>query len=381
MTQQLWTPEFRRIAVAYLLLFVSFYMLLPMVPFQMESQLDIPLRDTTLMMLLFVPGMLLVGPLMSYLLDVYRRKSVAMFSFIVMSLVTLGYGFVQAKEEFMLLCVVHGMAFQMASVAGMTLGIDVTNTLLRNEGNVRLVVSTRLGMLLGVGIGVVVTRLFGFTTLLYASILVGLVSILILARMYVPFRAPIEVQKFSSDRFFMWRGVVPALNISFFTMMVGMLFSLQRTACGEGIQVMEVVIPDLIFVAVGFLLMSVVMLHVRTKRVLELVVAGSVLFLAGFTGMNTFWSVPCMLLIGSGIGMVVPVLLRSLIQLSEHCQRCTATATYQLSAETGVLLGIFLAVRVGHQELYRVGVGVAAAALLFFVCITYPYYKMMRRRD
>lgn len=380
MTKQIWTPDFLKISVAYLCLFVSCYMLLPVVPVEMAGRLGLSASQVGTASLLFVPGMLLVGPFMSHMLDAYRRKSVAMFAFVVMSLVTVAYGIVDSKEQFMALCLVHGIAFQMASTAGLTLGIDVTNPQLRTEGNVKFVSLARLGMFVGVALGILVWELLEFKAVLYASVLAGLVGILILSALYVPFRAPMSVSPCSCDRFMLFRGLIPALNVSLFTMLVGLLLPMHQTLFHDGIRLWGVSIPVFAFIASGFLISCLILLRVGITRVLELVAVGSALLLCGFICINEVPPLFYVLLIGLGFGLVLPVMLLLLIRLAEHCQRCTANATYQFAVELGVLSGIMVACCLDNAVIYQAGIGIAALALFLFGAVTYPYYKKMRRR-
>lgn len=381
MTRQLWTTEYLRITLVYLLLFAAFYMQLPILPLVMAERLALSVEQTVEIMLLFIPGLLLIGPLMSYLLDTYRRKSVAMFAFVLMGLVTAAFGFVRAREMLMLLCFVQGIAFQMASVAAMTLGIDVTNSLLRTEGNVQLVTYSRLGMLVGISSGTFVVQNYGFVFVLYVSLAVIMLGMVLLSRLYVPFRAPMSVSKYSGDRFFFLRGLVPSLNIVFFAALFGIMLPLHNVLFHQGLVVDGGVVPGFLLVVIGFILSWIVYHRTCVKGyVFVPVVLGVILFMIGLVGHDGDWSVLCLLMIGVGVGLAVPALLLLLIQLSQHCQRCTATASFQLASEIGILGGVLLAVHVGDLNIYRIGFGVASIGVLFFICITYPYYRMMRCR-
>lgn len=98
----------------------------------------------------------------------------------------------------------------MATTAGITLAIDITGTHLRSSGNVAFAWAARIGMLVGIALGVVIYQWYDFHILLYVSVICGLVGVFFVSRVYVPFRAPIVTRLCSSDRFLLPRGWLPS---------------------------------------------------------------------------------------------------------------------------------------------------------------------------
>ena len=94
MAIKLWTAHFMRICIANLLLFVSLYVLFPVLSIEMAERLGVPVAQTGVIFLFLTLGMLLIGPFHAYLVDAYKRKYVCMFSFAVMVAATVGYAFV-----------------------------------------------------------------------------------------------------------------------------------------------------------------------------------------------------------------------------------------------------------------------------------------------
>ena len=77
-----------------------------------------------------------------------------MLSFGIMVAATAGYTLVQSATHLLLLCLVQGISFGMAATAGITLAIDVTNSTFRSAGNVVFSWAARLGMIIGIVLGV-----------------------------------------------------------------------------------------------------------------------------------------------------------------------------------------------------------------------------------
>ena len=201
MAVKLWTVHFMRICVANLLLFISLYVLFPVLPIEMSERLGLPVTETGVIFLFFTLGMFLIGPFHAYLVDAYKRKNVCLFSFALMVAATVGYAFVTNITELILLSTVQGLAFGIATTAGITLAIDITNSTLRSAGNVSFSWIARLGMILGIILGVWFDQHYAFKTLLTVSVTTGALGILTVAGVYVPFRAPFVTKLYSFDRF------------------------------------------------------------------------------------------------------------------------------------------------------------------------------------
>ena len=201
MAVKLWTVHFMRICVANLLLFISLYVLFPVLSVEMADRLGVPAAQTGVIFLFFTLGMFLIGPFHAYLVDAYKRKNVCLFSFALMVAATVGYAFVTNITELILLSTMQGLAFGIATTAGITLAIDITNSTLRSAGNVSFSWIARLGMILGIILGVWFDQHYAFKTLLTVSVTTGALGILTVAGVYVPFRAPFVTKLYSFDRF------------------------------------------------------------------------------------------------------------------------------------------------------------------------------------
>ena len=62
MAVKLWTVHFMRIGVANLLLFISLYVLFPVLSVEMADRLGVPAAQTGVIFLFFTLGMFLIGP-------------------------------------------------------------------------------------------------------------------------------------------------------------------------------------------------------------------------------------------------------------------------------------------------------------------------------
>ena len=176
------TLNFWRMCTANLLLFISVYMLFPLLPFVMGEQLGVSVGQAGSMFLVFVVAMFAVGPFHAYLVDEYKRKHVLLYSALIMLAAVLGYAFVDGYTKFLLLAAVQGACFGLATTAGITVAIDITTSARRSAGNMVYAWAARLGMLVGVVLGIGMYKMYGFRMVTYLSVAAGLASIFFASR-------------------------------------------------------------------------------------------------------------------------------------------------------------------------------------------------------
>lgn len=388
MIANLWKLSFLRMCVAYLLLFASLYMLLPAVPLVMANRFDLPTDKTGVVFLCFVLGMFAIGPLHSYLVDAYKRKHICLYAFGAMVVATAGYMFVHSYTELLLLCFVQGISFGIATTASITLSIDITDSPFRSVGNVTLSWAARFGTIAGIALGVYLYYLHSFETLVYISTAIGAIGVLCIAGVYVPFRAPIGARLCSFDRFLLPRGWIPAINMILVAFIPGALLLVFPQPLKE-VAIGGILIPFFAMAAVGFLLSALLarcFFH-GEKRMIPQVLAGLVavvlsLSLLAYPSENTVLFTA--ILLGVGLGLATPALLLMLVKLSRHCQRATANTTHLLSWEAGIAWGVatacYLDVHAGQELIVQAALLVAVASLVFFVAVTFPYFKKHKVR-
>lgn len=310
------TPDFVRMCLSNGLLFASVYMVL------LSPYMSMRLY------LLFAVGMLAVGPFHAYLGDAYKRKHVYLWSVLGLMACAAGYGWVTDSAGRMLLSFLQGASFGLATTAGITLSIDITTSERRTEANVQYALAGRVGMLAGIAGALWTGDVWLPMQTLYLSLAVGLLSLLLAARVYVAFRAPIGVGWISADRFFLPRAWLPALNVWLRLFPVGvflpLMFAPQWRVAG--------------LVVIAFLVLQTAL---------------------SWTGL--------------------------FINLSQHCQRGTANTTCCLSIDLGILSGLALCYGclASGTSLVALLVGALSAAvlsLLLYLSVTRPYYRKHRVR-
>ncbi len=385
MAVKLWTIHFMRVCVANLLLFISLYVLFPVLPIEMAEHLGVSVAKTGLIFLFFTLGMFFIGPFHAYIVDAYKRKHVCMFSFALIIASAVGYNFVTNLTELILLSAVQGVAFGIATTAGITLAIDVTNTALRSAGNINFSWLARLGMIIGIALGVWLYQYYSFNNLLTVSVICGAVGILLIAGVYVPFRAPIVTKLYSCDRFLLLRGWPLALNLILVSFVSGLLIPLVHPFLNDFMLAdWGAYIPFFAGVGIGYLLsLLFVRIFVLGENALRAVVLGILLQLISISLLSGGYPVVLSsILLGLGLGLIMPEFLVMFVKLSHHCQRGTANTTHLLAAEIGLSLGVAVACHFDLQtdRMLLIAQLASSLALLLFIFVSYPYYKKKKAR-
>ena len=150
-------------------------------------------------------------------------------------------------------------------------------------------------------------------------------------------------------------------------------------------------IPFFAVVGTGFFISAVFLkLLFKEDNFLRQIISGLIVMILA-TALLAFpvaelTTAPGAVLLGIGMGLVTPEFLLMFVKLSQHCQRGTANTMHLLSWETGISIGIAIACYTTAQipeslpVLYRFCLAMAVLSLIFFLLVTYPYFKKKRFR-
>jgi MFS family permease len=384
----MWKANFRKVCLGNLLIFISQYMLFPIFPVAMAEKLDLSIATTGGMFPVMALGMILIGPFYSHLMDIYKRKSLCIFAFTIVFAATIGYTLINSPLELLALSLVQGFAFGVANSSIITLGIDVNVSDNRSKGNVIFGWFTRLGMILGVGSGSAVYLNFGFETLIAASVITGCAGVLSVAAMHIPFRAPIGMPLCSIDRFFLPHTFPFVLNMITIAFVPGALLPLIHFKIKDTFLLDEWTAPYFAIAGGAFLLSVFLVKLLKKLSLLVQALLGMTAMVCAICSLILFDSMSGQLLsailLGLGLSVITPAFLFFFINLSSHCQRSTANTTHLLSWKIGISTGIaascYLTVNESSGAAFRAALMASVLAVVFFIAVSYPYYRKKKVR-
>jgi MFS family permease len=395
---QLFTPSFVRICIGNFLLFMGFYLLLPVLPLYLLEEFHASGTQIGVTLALYTVAALLARPFSGFVADRFSRKPVYLIFYLAFTLLFINYPLVNTLLLFALLRIFHGMAFGMVTTAGNTLVVDILPSSRRGEGLGYFGVANNLAMAIGPMVGLMLHDAFhSFDALFYTALGCGTIGFFFAYSVKVAKKPKAIAEPMSLDRFFLLKGlraglclllisipygittsyvalyareinVMGSMGLFFSLLAAGMIVS--RTFAGTRIdrgQLLQVITVGMSIVCVAFFLFSGLSL-----LPFSLIYLTSVLF----------FLVP--LLLGVGYGMVFPAYNTLFVDLAPHNRRATASSTYLTSWDVGIGIGLVLGGRMvdltGLGAAYLLGSLLVLASVFLFVSQVAPHFKRNKLR-
>ena len=331
---KLWHREFWQLAVANLLLSMSVYMLIPVLPLWLIQTENFTMSEVGWSMGVFAVGLYMTGPFVSYLVQHYRRNKVCLWAIfgVIMTLALLRY-IETLKGEFVDLFLillqryVMGIFFGLAQmVLASTLVIDTCESYQRTEAN-------------------------------HSASWFGRFA--------------------SCDRFLLNQGGLLFANLLMISLALGIIIGQMTT------------LPQFGMMMVGFLFALLAQRFVfRDAELKSEVVTGLILMLAAQLLMITKQTQPSAeyissTFIGMATGIIGSRFLLFFIKLSRHCQRGTSQSSFMLAWETGIAVGV--AMTYGLSQILPLSMTLLAivltvAALMLYHGVTHTWFMNHKNR-
>ena len=380
----LWHADFWILAITNLLITMSVYMLIPILPVWMLGSTGFSQQGVGIVMGVYGIGLFLLGGFCNWLVQRYRRNRVCLCAIALVFLALLGCWLVERElhqswlqyRVLLFLRLVLGAGFGLVQmILSSTLIIDKSESFQRTEANHASAWFGRFALSLGPMLSIVFARTT-FSPIL-ASAALALAAYILLATVKFPFRTPDDgVKKISGDRFFLPVAKWLFLNLFLICLSVGILMSTQFTAMFYAM------------VMVGF---AVALLAERFAFVdadlKSQVVAGSILIAAALmmilTRKQMIVNYISPVFVGLGIGLIGSRFLLFFIKLSKHCQRGTAVSTYMLGWESGLAAGLFVGYFFFAEDLHlALSASLVCLILAFglYVAFTHQWYIRKKNR-
>lgn len=413
MKERLFTPSYIFILAANFLLFFGFWLLIPILPFYLKETYGCPEAVLGVILSCYTASGLCVRPFSGYLMDKFPRKPIYILCYFICASMFLGYMAAAALSWFIILRMLHGMAFSGVTVGGNTLCVDIMPSSRRGEGLGYYGLTNNTAMALGPMTGLFLHDHVSYELIFITGIAFNIVGFI--CAVCVKARTPeslktrksgmmctdsgtaISRQKLSLDRFILLKGIPVSISLLMLSVPYGATtnfvaiyakeinldvptgFFFTLMACGMGVsriaagkQVDRGYITQCIHfgfypVILAFLLLSLC----RFVTPINMTVATAM-----------FFTIP--LLLGIGFGIIFPAMNSLYINLAPNNQRATATSTYLTAWDVGLGIGIALSGMIAHcftfYMVYLTGSVLCILSLLFFVRKVTPHYNQNKLR-
>lgn len=204
---RLWTKAFILLMVGNLFVFMSFQMLIPTLPPYIKS-LGASGLEIGLVTALFSIGAVVIRPFIGFMLEYRSRKLLVMLGVVCLLLITLLYPLSNIVFVFLLVRLLHGLAWGWSTTVNGTAAVDVIPNSRLGEGMGYYGLSITLGMIIAPSLGIYLFQVTSFSNLILISAILGLISILLL--WIVKYNTPqsVEATKKEDLTFSYWGSLI-----------------------------------------------------------------------------------------------------------------------------------------------------------------------------
>ena len=347
---KLWTKNFISISFSNLFLFLTFYILLVTLPSYALDELHSNSSMAGLMTTVFLLSAIISRPLAGKWLERAGNKKVLLTALILFAAASLLYFLPKTVGGFLVIRLLHGIGFGMATTAVGTIVADIIPASRRGEGMGYFAMSTNLAMVFGPFFGLLAMQQWGARPLFILSVIVAFCSLITgLIVKHNTFETPEQTKahsSFSISSLFEVSAVPISIVGSFMAIVYSALLSFVSIYAGE-IHLEHIA-------SMFFVVYAIVLLASRpfTGKWLDqygpnvisfpciILFAIGMFILSQSNGAVTFLLSAG--LIGIGWGTLFPTFQTIAIQDAEPRKRGLATATFLSIYDTGIALGSFI---------------------------------------
>ncbi len=385
---KLWTKNYILAFISNMLIFYSFYMLVPILPFYAMNDLHLNESSTGVVLALYTVAALIIRPFSGFLVDKFSRKPLYILCYSLFAIIFAGYALTNIITIFVILRILHGFGFGLSTVSGSTIAIDVMPAQRRGEGIGYFGLSYTFAQSLGPLTGFYLYSHYDFQVIFiiaFGIAAVGLLSIfpISLPPHQTPKAAAVD-EKLSLDRFILVKGLPCIILLLLVGYSYGTLTNFIGIYCANSSFKCDAGLFFLIFAAGVALSRLLSAKAINEGKVVSVAIVGALLIAAGFFAL-AFCTWSWLFFVGSvaigiGSGCVNPAFQTLLINMAPHNRRGTANATFYTFFDMGIGGGIIMGgVIIEHFNftlLLSICAGLILLGVLHFKLISAKHYHL-----
>ena len=354
MKDRLGTRDYYFILTANLLLYFGFWLPVPILPFYLAENYTASNFLIGLVLSCYTIAALCIRPFSGYLLDGFARKPLYLIAYFLFTLVFSGYIIAATLAFFIVLRVLHGLAFGMVTVGGNTVVIDIMPSSRRGEGLGYYGLTNNIGMAIGPTVGLFMHEAgIPYKYIFACGLAVCTLGLVFASLVRTPYRPPIKREPLSPDRFILIKGLPPGLSLLLLSVPYGITTNFVAVYAKQiGITAQTGLFFT--FMAVGMAISRIFGgKKVDKGKIIEVITVGMYVVLFAFFALAAcaltskwndmfttilFFSVSFAL--GLGFGIMFPAFNALFVNLAPNNLRGTAVSTYLTSWDVGIGVGM-----------------------------------------
>jgi MFS family permease len=376
--EKLWTKSFVVLTVCNFLLFLNLQMILPSLPSYVKDVFHASNFTVSLVTSLFALSAIVARVFAGQALRRGKRNLMIFLGLVVALLATAGYYWCGTIVMFLLMRMLYGVGFGMASTTFPTMTSNVIPPRRMGEGMGYFGLSTSLAMSIGPTIGLTLLRQYGFGSLIVGATLVVAaifpLTWLVRSLLKQPEPAVVPSQGAAAKRGpFIERAILLPFSLNF----------LLSIAYGGLLGFMALFGKEAHLANVGYFFLanavSVLLVRPISGKIYDkkghraLLIPGAVLVIAGLL-LVSYTTTMTMLVIaalvfGSGFGIMQPTLQTWTIQASSPEYRGMANGMFLNSIDLGVAIGSMLLGTIAMSTSYAVMFRISIVFMVLFVAV------------
>lgn len=345
----LWNADYTKVWTGNFMMYFAFYLIGPLLPLYLRDVFAADKATIGLALSGYTIAALVIRMFCGYLVDTYPRKKVLLLCYGAFAFMFAGYFITGSILLFAVIRTLHGAPFGATTVSASTVAIDVLHPLRRAEGIGYYGLSNNIAMAIGPSAGLLLHRLIGNYTALFAiSLTFALVGFLINATVKCGPRPPVpDKKKISLDRFLLVNAWSQAITIMCLSFAFGILTTYVAIYSQESLGMESGSGTFFLILAVGLIIARLTGNGaLRRGLVVRNASMGAILALLGYAVFafvsNKAGYFASAFIIGFGQGNMYPAMQTMFINLTGHDRRGTANSTILTAWDAGVGLGIIL---------------------------------------
>lgn len=391
------TPGYCLILAANFLLYFAFYLILPILPFYLTEVFHTGNATVGIILSCYTVASLCIRPFSGYLLDTLARKPLYLIAYFLFITIFAGYLLAGVLTLFILLRMMHGLAFGMVTVAGNTIVIDITPSSRRGEAVGYYGLMNNTAMSFGPMTGLFMHDTCSFQTIFICAFVSGALGFVAACLVKTPPKQHVKREPISLDRFVLIKGIPAGVALLLLSIPYGMTSTYIAMYAKEiGITLSSGLFFT--FMAVGMAVSRIFSgRQVDKGRITQVIAFGLYLVCACFfllaacdklmeisTVVTEVIFFVVALLLGVGFGTMFPAFNTLFVNLAPNSQRGTATSTYLTSWDVGIGIGLvaggYIAQITSWDVAYLFGACLTVISVFYFRLKVAPHYHKNKLR-
>ncbi|KUO51725.1 MAG: MFS transporter [Desulfitibacter sp. BRH_c19] len=382
--EALWTKDFILICILNLLVFTSFYFLLPTLPIFVTDVLNGNESQVGYIIGILTLVAVLVRPLSGYLIDAIGRKQIFFLALVGYVISIAGYTFVTSLFLLFSLRIFHGLAWGFTTTAAGTIVSDIMPPSRRGEGMGYYGLSNTLAMAVGPVFALLIVNQAGFDMLFSSALIFSILGLICMFGIKYPVTAKKTTKfTFTFESFYEPKVLSLSLMLFFVTFGYGGIVSFITIYAKE----LNIDNPGIFFFAY-----AIALLFVRPyagslfdkkgpKKIMAIGFIAIILsFIVLFLAKDLLLYIISALILGIGFGIVHPTAVAMAINKVEPFRRGAANATVFSAFDLGIGLGSillgYLSRFAGLSVMYLIcGLIIVIPLWLFYSKVIPDYYS------